>query len=214
MKYYAVVVGRIPQIYDNWKEASDQVKGYRGAIYKSFSTKKQAEEYMKSSQQHNTSQQDEEEEIPRWIVYTDGSYDPRSKRAGYGFLILDMNDIQDGLPMMYAFAGRVAGKASNNTGELNGIFNAIKMLDENDEGQSDTIIYTDSQYSIGAITTPLTSKSKNRELIQQVKDVMRPNIILKWVKAHSDETYNNIADLLADRGRLSNHYNVFQIYNL
>jgi len=48
MKYYAVVKGIIPGIYDNWNECSEQVTGYYGAIYKSFKTKKLCEEYIVS----------------------------------------------------------------------------------------------------------------------------------------------------------------------
>ncbi|MCX2741465.1 RNase H1/viroplasmin domain-containing protein [Pontibacter anaerobius] len=34
--YYVVWIGRTPGIYDNWFDCEAQVKGYSGAIYKSF----------------------------------------------------------------------------------------------------------------------------------------------------------------------------------
>ena len=45
-KYYAVKIGRIPGIYQTWAEAEPQVKGYAGAIYKSFSTMDEAEHFI------------------------------------------------------------------------------------------------------------------------------------------------------------------------
>lgn len=39
-KYYAVKVGNVPGIYETWDECQKQVKGYPGAIYKSFSSEK------------------------------------------------------------------------------------------------------------------------------------------------------------------------------
>jgi ribonuclease H-related protein len=47
-KYYAVRAGRIIGIYTKWSECEDQVKGFSGAIYKSFPTREQAREFMNS----------------------------------------------------------------------------------------------------------------------------------------------------------------------
>jgi hypothetical protein len=45
-KFYAVVKGCIPGIYTTWDETKTQVDGYPGAVYKSFKTEKEAEEFM------------------------------------------------------------------------------------------------------------------------------------------------------------------------
>ena len=39
MKYYAVRKGRNPGIYTSWDLCLKEVKGYKGAIYKSFKKK-------------------------------------------------------------------------------------------------------------------------------------------------------------------------------
>lgn len=44
-KYYVVIKGRKPGIYKTWKECEAQVKKYPGAIHKSFTTKKEADDY-------------------------------------------------------------------------------------------------------------------------------------------------------------------------
>ena len=47
MSYYAVRVGKIRGIYNNWKECEENIKGYSGAKYKKFEKKEEAEEYLK-----------------------------------------------------------------------------------------------------------------------------------------------------------------------
>jgi ATP-dependent DNA helicase PIF1 len=48
-KFYAVAVGRVPGIYDNWEEAQIQVKGYHGNKQRGFKTKEQAEAWLKEN---------------------------------------------------------------------------------------------------------------------------------------------------------------------
>ena len=48
MKYYAVKKGRNPGIYESWDLCLKEVKGYSGAIYKSFKTLDQARNFMLS----------------------------------------------------------------------------------------------------------------------------------------------------------------------
>ena len=45
-KYYAVRVGRHPGIYITWPEAQKEVSGFVGAVYKSFPSLAEAQEYM------------------------------------------------------------------------------------------------------------------------------------------------------------------------
>lgn len=45
-KYYAVCMGRIPGVYDNWEETKKQVDGFKNAKFKGFKTKEEAIAYM------------------------------------------------------------------------------------------------------------------------------------------------------------------------
>ena len=45
-KFYAVKVGKIPGIYLTWNECSAQVTGFSGAVFKSFPTRNQAQEFL------------------------------------------------------------------------------------------------------------------------------------------------------------------------
>jgi ribonuclease HI len=44
-KYYAVRAGKTPGVYVTWKECQEQTTGFKGASYKSFTSKKDAEDY-------------------------------------------------------------------------------------------------------------------------------------------------------------------------
>ena len=45
--YYAVRIGKTPGIYTNWEDCKAQVTGYKGAVFKGFEEKKDAEDFMK-----------------------------------------------------------------------------------------------------------------------------------------------------------------------
>lgn len=47
-KYYTVWKGVSPGVYDSWTDCQLQIKNYKGALYKSFSTLKEAEEALNS----------------------------------------------------------------------------------------------------------------------------------------------------------------------
>lgn len=47
-KYYVVWHGVNPGIYENWEECKLQIKGFKGAIYKSFNSKEEASEAYSS----------------------------------------------------------------------------------------------------------------------------------------------------------------------
>ena len=38
MKYYAVKAGNNPGLFDNWPECQESIKGFSGAVYKSFNS--------------------------------------------------------------------------------------------------------------------------------------------------------------------------------
>jgi ribonuclease HI len=116
MKFYAVRIGREPGIYTTWEQAKKQVMGFSGAKYKSFKTRKEAENFMGnviSNKRENKSKVSERNvfEIP--IVYpiqsetkkelktknngilqayVDGSHIKGTNKLGYGILCV----VEDG----------------------------------------------------------------------------------------------------------------------
>ena len=49
-KYYCVIKGRVPGIYQNWEDCKAQVNGYKGAKYKGFKTIQGAEQYIEENE--------------------------------------------------------------------------------------------------------------------------------------------------------------------
>lgn len=46
MKFYAVKAGKKVGVFDNWTECNESIKGFSGAIYKSFPSKEEAEAFL------------------------------------------------------------------------------------------------------------------------------------------------------------------------
>ena len=47
-KFYGVAVGNVPGVYTDWDTASEQIKNVKGPKYKRFTTRAEAEEFVKS----------------------------------------------------------------------------------------------------------------------------------------------------------------------
>ena len=71
-KYYAVKQGRKTGIISTWAECEAAVKGYPGAVYKSFTTRQDADDWLNNT--HTLSSGGQEENSEYVDVYTDGSF--------------------------------------------------------------------------------------------------------------------------------------------
>ena len=83
-KYYAVKVGRKPGIYTKWfgnDGAEPQIKGFSGAIYKSFASKTDAELFLKDQSKPEVSTD------IKVIIYTDGACNNNPGPGGYGVVL-------------------------------------------------------------------------------------------------------------------------------
>lgn len=200
MKYYAVVSGKVPGIYTDWKTTENMVKGHPGAIYKGFSSRTDAEEFMKSST-FNRINYHESKVMPlidRTIIYTDGSY--TNNKCGFGVVILNPNNEK-----VIAY-GRVPLNPSNNVGELYAIYVGLSLV------KGDVVIHTDSHYAISCLTTYVHNWMKNgwngvanRNLIEGIYSLMQNRkISFQHVKAHTGIEFNEEADRLANNGKDQN----------
>lgn len=108
-KYYAVKVGKTPGIYYSWDDCKANVSGYTGALYKSFKTIKEANDYMGIHGENNSYVNDkgnnddtsakvedvnefdykyENTESEKPYAFVDGSFNIVTNVYGYGgFLI-------------------------------------------------------------------------------------------------------------------------------
>ena len=62
-KYYGVKVGRVPGVYETWNECEAQVKGFKGAEYKSFADKITALDYVNPNKECLL---EEDKELVKW----------------------------------------------------------------------------------------------------------------------------------------------------
>jgi ribonuclease HI len=219
-KYYAVKQGRDPGIYTNWNDAKLQVDKFPNAVYKSFKTLTEAQQFIdddkkekdvnnKNVNDKNINDKDVKEKDVKGkdidiLVYTDGSY--MNKRGGYAFITIINHHIEQ-------YHGPVPfDKCTNQIAELYAIYRALLVLLP---FKTQTIlIRSDSDYSIKCLTQYIrawkrnnyvTSKNepvKNKELIVQIDELLQQftNLSFKHVYAHQNEQYNEMVDKLAKLG--------------
>ncbi|MDN6731865.1 MAG: ribonuclease H family protein, partial [Atopostipes suicloacalis] len=87
-KYYAVLEGRHPGIYETWTEAKDEVHGYPGALYQSFKNLADAKNYLNQAQS-----QKQKSPSDQLIAYVDGSFDKKSESYSFGAVLILNNQV-------------------------------------------------------------------------------------------------------------------------
>ena len=135
----------------------------------------------------------------KFTVYTDGACSGNPGPGGWGAVIFDEKEKQ------YSISGK-ASNTTNNRMELMAPIMALKKI----KTDSNVVIFTDSTYVKNGITewikkwekngwkTSNKKPIKNKDLWIKLNDLCRTNkVVWKWVKGHSNNKYNNLADLLA-----------------
>ena len=208
-KYYAVFIGTNPGIYhDVWINVLPLVKGYPKARYKGFKVEEEAKTWWLSQIQETSVAVtpssgviiSQSADIPT-IIYTDGS--SIDKEGGWGIVMIKDDQV-------YQYKGKCPyDPCTNNQAELFAILTALTNFRENLE------LRTDSQYSMKSITiwskkwqrngwkTSTGKDVENKELIQAILPLLDERIVkFTHVYAHRGEQYNEMADRLADEGRM------------
>lgn len=190
-KFYAVKVGRNPGIYQSWSECEEQVKGFSGAIYKSFASRGEAEKYLSSISEKKVETRKEDAEA---VAYVDGSYDDSKKVFAAGVVIF-WNDIEK------HFSGKSDDvdliEMRNVAGEIKASEYAMQYCLENNIHRLD--LYHDYEGIAKWCTGEWSAKKKGtqdyRDFYESIKDRLDVNFIK--VKGHSGDKYNDLADKLA-----------------
>jgi len=132
------------------------------------------------------------------IIYTDGACSGNPGDGGWGAIL-----------MFKEHQKQISGSqkdTTNNQMEITAVIESLKIIKKS----SEIIIYTDSKYVMEGITkwingwknngwkTADKKPVKNCELWQKLEnEVNKHNIEWRWVKGHSGNKYNDIADNLA-----------------
>ena len=74
-KFYAVKEGKKPGIYMSWDECKEQVNGYSGAVYKSFTSEDEAKAFIGKEVKKVS-------DDLTLLAYVDGSYNIKTKERG------------------------------------------------------------------------------------------------------------------------------------
>jgi len=135
----------------------------------------------------------------KYTVYTDGACSGNPGPGGWGAVIFDERERQMNI------SGKVKN-TTNNRMELMAPIMALKKI----KSKSDIIIFTDSTYVKNGITDWIKKWEKNgwessnkkpvknKDLWIRLNDLCQKNeVVWKWVKGHSNNKYNNLADELA-----------------
>lgn len=187
-KYYAVKKGYTTGIFETWTECEKQVKGFSGAVYKSFKTKEEALEFLK------------DKKVKRnhfgLIAYVDGSFNIKTKEYGYGCIILEGQQVicqfyDKGNDLNYASMRNVAGE----------ILGSLKAIEYAIEQQKSICIYYDYE-GIEKWANKEWKANKPGTIDYALKiEQYRKIIDIDFIKvlAHSGDYYNEMADKLAKK---------------
>ncbi len=197
MKYYAVKNGRVPGIYTSWDDCKAQVMGFSSAVYKSFTTKEAALEYMGIIEQNCSENAPEDIRIstPAW-AYVDGSYLHSELKYSYGMVIC-VGEIE--YEFSHAFEDAEMASMRNVAGEITGSMEAVKFcLERKIDGI--TIFYDYEGIQRWADGDWKTNKPQTKAYAEFIKNAReKMEIRFVKVKGHSGNKYNDMADLLAKK---------------
>lgn len=190
-KYYAVRIGRTPGVYSTWEECKEQVDGFSGAVYKSFSSFETAEDYAFPASQAT---KNEKAFVRPMIAYTDGSFS--NGRGSWGYVL-----IENGKPLLTAYGPCTKSASIRNIGgEIEAAEEAIRKAME--MGADYLQIFHDYE-GVGRWGNDewKTARPDTQSYLGFVK-CAREKLAIEFVKVkgHQGNKYNEVADRLARKG--------------
>lgn len=233
-KFYAVRTGLQPGIYLTWDDCKRQVDGYPKAEYKSFSTRQEAEDYLKEVHRAPAPKAGKpiktaaeiaprmaaalEAPPDRIILYTDGACTGNPGRGGYGAVLLNKGVLTE-------FSGGFR-RTTNNRMEIMACIVGLKALKE----PSDVTLYSDSKYVVNAMTQNWAvnwrrrgwkrrlgdgseAPALNADLWAQMLELCdKHRVKFEWVRGHDGNEGNERCDQLARDAAASSDLAIDTVY--
>lgn len=212
-KYYVIWEGRQTGIFEDWPTAQALVAGHKGAKFKGFETRALAEvafsqspeksiiakKSSKVSKKRPAFELDQNFDIH---IFCDGGCDPNPGPAASGVVVYQSGAIQAKYHGCYH-------QGTNNTAELNALFEAMRLAEGLLEEGFKVQILSDSSYSVKAITEWAAGWQRknwtrgkgevlaNSDLIKNMYECylqIPSSLSIIHVKGHSGVEGNELAD--------------------
>lgn len=161
-KYYVVWKGRETGVFNDWSTCKRHIEHFPNARYKSFKSKADAEAAFKGGAgSTSTGSQTAIKKKPGvktytaaeiktleidTKIYTDGGCEPNPGQAGSGIAVYRDEQISE------LWYGLYNPNGTNNTAELNALFQAMMMAKDELKKDRSVAIFCDSKYSIQCVT--------------------------------------------------------------
>ena len=208
-KFYAVAVGRGCGIFTDWTTTEKQVKGFPGAIFKSFLNKADAEKWLEDpvySKKPSPSRKTPQDVVAPVkhsadiIIYTDGGSINNPGPGGYGVVIVESGQQQE-----------ISGGFRLTTNNRMEMVAAIVALRRFETRVEQIQLFSDSSSLVNGIEKGWAGKwqlngwkrSDGQDVlnIDLWKELIRltanGNVHFQWVKGHAGNTLNERCDQLA-----------------
>jgi ribonuclease HI len=209
-KVYAVAKGRKPGVYFTWAECKEQIDKFPGAIYRSFDSFDEADQYLDDNDQRidackdivGDSQLSISELCSKYntkekaICFVDGSFYEPSNMYSYGGIL-----IYDGKILEFYDSGNNDEMISmrNVAGEILGAKRAMELCVENNIKELN--IFYDyegiEKWCTGAWKTNKVGTMAYKEYYESIKHDLTVNFVK--VKGHTGVELNELVDKLAKR---------------
>lgn len=226
-KYYVVWKGAKTGVFDNWPEVQKLTAGRADAQYMGFPSKQEAEDafkspYSKALARRSLSKAPQSKSTapaPQYKnkvnaevqIFSDGACSPNPGKSGTGIAVYQQAKLTE------LWYGLYDANGTNNTAELLGILESLKMAKLYLAQQKSVEILSDSKYSIDSITQWAAGwqrrgwkkangeEIKNPDIIKACYELylsIKNQITITYVKGHANIEGNELADRMAVYARM------------